>query len=118
MEPVPPRRVEELRALDDNLRQVHAGRRVDLGRDDIHPRAEPENEARVRPVEDEIPAREEHLAGRRDGGRGRVCSGRHFFFFFFLFVPFLTTFRLLFPNCLVKVVALLTGCSLWTVALG
>lgn len=76
MEPVPPDSVDKLRALDDDLGQVHARNGVDLGGHDINTRAEPKDEARIGPVQDQVAARQEDLAGRRDGRRRGVRGHR------------------------------------------
>ena len=62
---VSPGGVEKLRALHDNLGEVHARAGVYFLGQDVDARTQAKDEAGVFPVEDDVPAREQHLAGRR-----------------------------------------------------
>lgn len=73
---VAPLGVEELGAVDDDLAELDAGAGGDLLGDGADARAEAEHEARVRPVQHQVPAREEDLARCRDGDRGGLTAGR------------------------------------------
>lgn len=67
---IPPLRFQKLRAVHDDLVELHARLgAVHVRRDHVDARAEPKHEPRVMPVQHEVAASEQHLAWCGDGGR-------------------------------------------------
>ena len=62
---VSPSGVEELGALHNNLGEMHARAGVYLLGQDVDARTQAKDEACVFPVENDVPAGEQHLSGRR-----------------------------------------------------
>ncbi|KUI54512.1 hypothetical protein VP1G_10662 [Cytospora mali] len=74
---IPPCAANKLGALDDNLGQLDALGGWDPPGDDVDAGVEAEDESRVVPVGDEVPAGEEDLSRGGDGCRGVLGRGGH-----------------------------------------
>lgn len=60
---IPPLGLKELRAIDDNLSELHTGSRMDFSSNYVDASIETEYKGRVLLVQDKVSASEEDLAG-------------------------------------------------------
>lgn len=67
---IPPLGIKELRAVDDNLRQLHPGRGAYLASNHVDPRVEAKYKPRVLSIQHQVATCEEDLARCRHGDGG------------------------------------------------